>query len=124
MRTTYTSRIDLDDNGNEVPNESTNTFQDDQTYQYRDQISYFRVPILAEMQASSSVRFMLGAEMGYQHANNSDADVTTRLWIGTRVSPSDHWNLTLRTQNIQKNSFSRYALNDMKSVMLSVSYSR
>lgn len=117
-------RIDLDEDGNEVPFEYSDAYQYDQIDRYHNQISYFRVPFLAEIHARSSVRFMIGAEMGYQHTNNSDADVTTRLWIGTRVSPSDHWNLTLRTQNIQKNSFSRYALNDMKSIMLSLTYSR
>jgi hypothetical protein len=120
----YRESILLDEDGNEFTEVNTDSYRYDQLNRYRDQISYFRVPFLAELQASSSVRFMLGAEMGYQHANDSDADVTTRLWIGTRVSPSDHWNMTLRTQNIQKSSFSRYALNDMKSIMLSLTYSR
>jgi hypothetical protein len=69
---------------------------------------------------------LLGGEMDVQiyKKETFDSNVLTRFWIGTRVSPTEHWNLTLRTQNMQQNSFSRYALRDMQSVMVSVMYSR
>jgi hypothetical protein len=69
---------------------------------------------------------LLGGELNTQiyQKKSINSDVLTRFWIGTRVSPTEHWNLTLRTQNIQQNSFSRYALRDMQSVMVSVMFSR
>lgn len=112
--------------GIEIYSERSDEFNRKSTFRSYERINYFQLPFLADIPFQSGLTMLLGAEMDVQlyKKEKIDSDVLTRFWIGTRVSPTEHWNLTLRTQNIQKNSFSHYALRDMQSVMVSVMYSR
>ena len=122
----HTKQIRRNSSGIETYTERSNDYNRESSFGSYERINYFQLPFLADIPFRPGLTMLLGGEMDVQiyKKETFDSNVLTRFWIGTRVSPTEHWNLTLRTQNMQQNSFSRYALRDMQSVMVSVMYSR